>query len=93
MKLDATTNDLWKLLVKTWIVMGLMVICMVYMFGKFGVFKMEKTVGIHDQNFGTILKWQQNVEGRFQRLELAAQIQGNIVESGELDDQGRPIKK
>ena len=88
MKIEITTKDLWN-----WVITALLIIAVVFLYGKLGVFKMEKTLNIHDQNFGVIKQAIESFEGRFQRLELANQIQGNIVESGKLDDKGNPVKK
>ena len=93
MDLNVSTKDLWKLLKVSWVIMAIMVVAIVFLFGKFGVLKMANTMQVHDQNFGIIQNWQKDVEGRFQRLELANQIQGNIIETGKLDDKGNPVKK
>ncbi len=93
MKIDFTTKDLWKMQIVSWMVIVILVISIAFLYGKYGVLKMENTVSIHDQNFGIIKQAIDSFEGRFQRLELANQIQGNIVESGKLDDKGNPAKK
>lgn len=97
MNVNATTDDLWKLWVKTLIVLILVIGFMVYKDVRHDaalrIAGFQNVVNIHDQNFGAIKNWQESVEARFQRLELAAQITGNIVETGELDAQGNPVKK
>lgn len=93
MKIDLNTKDLWKMQIVSWMFMAIMVIAIIFLFGKFGVLKMANTMQIHDQNFGILKNAMDSYEGRFQRLELANQIQGNIIESGKLDDKGQPIKK
>lgn len=97
MDVNATTKDLWKMLVRTWIVLALVLGFMVYKDVRHDaaikLAQILNTLQIHDQNFGAIKNTLEVMEGRLQRTELTQQIQGNIVESGELDDKGQPIKK
>lgn len=57
------------------------------------IFEVKDILSIHDQNFQFVKRDLDSLEGKIQRLELAAQISGNIVESGKLDAQGNPVKK
>lgn len=97
MDVTVTTKELWKWLVRTWIVLALVLGFMIYKDVRHDaaikIAAITNTLQIHDQNFGAIKNSLENHEGRLQRSELAQQIQGNIVESGELDDQGQPVKK
>ena len=97
MDITTTTKDLWKMLVRTWIVLALVLGFMIYKDVRHDaairLAQVTNTMKIYDGNFGAIKNTLENMEGRLQRTELAQQIQGNIVESGVLDDQGQPVKK
>jgi len=97
MKVDVTVKDLLKIV--------MVLILVVVLLGAYTIYKdvrhdaaiklaqILNTLQVHDQNFGAIKSTFEAIEGRLQRTELAAQISGNVVESGALDDQGNPIKK
>ena len=97
MKLETSVKDLHRII--------MVLILMVCLLGAYTVYKdvrhdaaikiaaITNTLQIYDQNFGAIKNSLENIEGRLQRTELAQQIQGNIVESGAVDDQGQPVKK
>lgn len=93
MKIEITVKDLLKIM----IVMMAMICFLAYKSirhdAAIKLASVVNTIQIHDQNFGLIKGNFEAFEGRFQRLELAAQIQGNIVDSGKLDDKGNPVKK
>jgi len=97
MKVDVTVKDLLKIV--------MVLILVVVLLGAYTIYKdvrhdaaiklaqILNTMDIFGNNFNAIQNWKESVEGRLQRIELAAQISGNVVESGALDDQGNPIKK
>jgi len=97
MKLETSVKDLHRII--------MVLILMVCMLTAYTVYKdvrhdaaiklasILNTLQIHDQNFGAMKNWKESVEGRFQRIELAQQISGNVLESGALDDKGQPVKK
>jgi len=97
MDLTVGTKDLFKMLVRTWIVLALVLGFMVYKDVRHDaaikLAKLSNTMDIFGNNFNAIQNWKDQVEGRLQRTELAQQISGNIIESGELDDKGQPVKK
>lgn len=93
MKIDVTVKDLLKIM----IVMMAMICFLAYKSirhdAAIKLARITNTIEIFGQNFNAIQNWKEQIEGRLQRTELAMQIQGNIVETGELDDKGNPVKK
>ena len=97
MKLETSAKDLHRII--------MVLILVVVLLGAYTVYKdvrhdaaikiaqVVNTIQIHDQNFSAVQNTFKSIDERLQRIELAQRISGNIVETGELDSKGKPVKK
>ena len=97
MKLETSVKDLHRIIMVLILIVCLLAAYTVYKDVRHDaaikLASILNTLQIHDQNFNAVKNNLEQIQGKIQRIELAQQIAGNVVESGELDDQGKPIKK
>lgn len=97
MDVNVTTKDLWKMLVITWVVLAMVIGVFGYLhvrhIASLRISAVGNTLTTYDQNFTVIKQAIDSMSAAINELKLTNQIKGNILESGELDDKGQPIKK